>query len=103
MKTYPVLNEASRYEDASGGGGIVPGVFNLGTSSRGAVSFTNLPLYLRGKNSQFPLDRRFIGLQRRYGRGGEIQELLLCLCREWNPGRSLVPTLTATPISVCYR
>jgi hypothetical protein len=35
------------------------------------VSFTPLPLYSRGKNSRYPLDRRLGGLQDRFGQRGE--------------------------------
>jgi hypothetical protein len=44
---------------------------------RCVVSFTPLPLYLRGKSSLYPLDRRLDGPQSRSGRYGEGKDLAL--------------------------
>jgi hypothetical protein len=38
--------------------------------------FTRLPLYPRGKNTQYPLDRRLAGPQSRSGRRGEEKNAL---------------------------
>jgi hypothetical protein len=58
------------------------------------VIVTLRPLYPRGKNSRYPLDRRLGGLQSRCGRGGEEEKSQLL------PGiepRSLVTILTELP------
>jgi hypothetical protein len=41
------------------------------------VSFTPLPLYLRGKSSRYSIDRRLDGPQSRSGRCGEEKNLAL--------------------------
>jgi hypothetical protein len=46
-----------------------------GTSWRWAVRFTPRPLYLRGKNSRYPSNRRLGGPQTRSGRRGEYKIL----------------------------
>jgi hypothetical protein len=46
------------------------------------VSFTPLPVYLRGKNPQYPLDR-LGGPQSQYGHGGE--EKYLAISGIWTP------------------
>jgi hypothetical protein len=43
-----------------GSGYIDPHFLDLGTSWRWVVSFTPRPLYPRGKNPRYPLDRRFL-------------------------------------------
>jgi hypothetical protein len=52
-------------------GGIAPRILDLGTRWRWVVSFTSRPLYHKGKNPWYPLDRRLGGPQSRSGRGGE--------------------------------
>jgi hypothetical protein len=48
---------------------------DLGTSWRWVVSFMPLPLYMRGKSSRYPLDRRLGGPQSQSGRRGEEKTL----------------------------
>jgi hypothetical protein len=50
---------------------------DLGTIWRWVVSFTPLPLYLRGKGLQYPLDRRLGGAQILSRRCGEEKNLAL--------------------------
>jgi hypothetical protein len=54
-----------------GSGGIPWCILNLGASWRWVASFTPRPLYPRGKNFRYPLDRRMGESQSRYGRGGK--------------------------------
>jgi hypothetical protein len=58
-------------------GCIDPHFLDLGTSCRWVVSFTPLPLYLRGKSPLYPLYRRLGGPQSRFGRNGEVKILAL--------------------------
>jgi len=55
-------------------GGIAPRILNLGARWRWVVSFTHRPLYPRGKNPRYPLDRTLGGPQSRSGRGGSRRE-----------------------------
>jgi hypothetical protein len=50
---------------------IDPRILDLGTRWRWVVGFTPRPLYSRGKNTRYPLDRRLCGPQSRSGRRGE--------------------------------
>jgi hypothetical protein len=52
-----------------GGGCIYPCFLALSTSWRWVVSFKPRPLYRRGKNPRYPLDRSLGGSQNRYGHG----------------------------------
>jgi hypothetical protein len=54
-----------------GSGCIDPHFLDLGTSWRWVDKFTPRPLYPRGKNPRYPLDRRLGGPQSRSGRFGE--------------------------------
>ena len=51
--------------------GIAPLILNLGARRRLVASFMPRPLYLRGTNSRFPLNRKLGGSQIRSGRFGE--------------------------------
>jgi hypothetical protein len=59
MKAYGVVNV------------LIHIFLDLGISWRWMISFTPLPLYLRGKSSQYTLGRRLGGPQSRSGRPGE--------------------------------
>jgi hypothetical protein len=60
-------------------------ILDLGARWRWAVSFTSPPLYPRGKDPGYPLDRRMGGPQNRSG-SCRVQKNLLPY-RESNPGR----------------
>jgi hypothetical protein len=51
-------------------GNIAPDII-LGTRWRIVVSFTPRPLYIRGKNPRYPLEKKQGGFQSRSRRGGE--------------------------------
>jgi hypothetical protein len=51
-------------------------IHNLGTKWRRVVSFTPLPLYPRGKSSQYPSHVRLVGSQNCFGRCGERKYLM---------------------------
>jgi hypothetical protein len=55
-----------------GSGGIGPLILDIGTR-RWVVSFTPRPLYSKGKNPRYPLDRRLGGPQSRSGCGGVVK------------------------------
>jgi len=50
---------------------IAPRILNLGAKWRLVVSFTPRPLYSRGKNTRYALDRTLGGPHSRSGRDGE--------------------------------
>jgi hypothetical protein len=52
---------ALSHEGVWGSGCTYPHFLDIGTSWKWAVSFTPRPLYLRGKNPRYPLDRRLGG------------------------------------------
>jgi len=52
-KVVRVLNCVLRHEDVWRCGRIVPGILNFGARWRRVVSFTPLPLYLRGKSLRY--------------------------------------------------
>jgi hypothetical protein len=54
-------------------------ILDLGTIWRRVVSFTSRPLYPRGKNLWYPLNRRLGEPQSRYGRCEEEQNLVTCI------------------------
>jgi hypothetical protein len=62
-----LANYALLHEGVWGSGCTSSHLLHLGTSWRQAVSFTPLPLYLRGKIPRHPLDRRLGGPQSRSG------------------------------------
>jgi hypothetical protein len=64
-------------ENVWGSKGIAPCIFNHSTRLRWGVSFTLRPLYTRGKNNQYPLDRKKGRSQNQYGRCRERKNLLL--------------------------
>jgi hypothetical protein len=74
-----------------GSGCIDPRILDLGTSWRWAVTFTPRPLYLRGKNSRYPSDRRLGGPQSRSGQGG----------LEIRPVRGTARSLSLSRIYLC--
>jgi hypothetical protein len=51
-------------------------ILDLGTSWRGAISFTPRPLYPSGKSHRFPLHMMLDGTQSRHERCGEKKNLL---------------------------
>jgi len=78
---------APLHEGVLGSGGIIPRIFNLVSRRRWAVSFTPRPLYLRGRNSLYPLDWRLGEAQSRFGHGGEEKKfhpLLLPWVETWS-------------------
>jgi hypothetical protein len=91
-----LTNYALAHEGVWGSGYIDPRFLGLGTSWRWVVSFTPLPLYLRGKSPRYPLDRRLGGPQSRYGRRGEEKILDPTGTRTPNP-RSSSPWPVAIP------
>jgi hypothetical protein len=52
---------------------VDPYYLDLGNRWRRVVSFTPRPLYPRGENPRYPLDRRLGGPQGRSGRHGEVK------------------------------
>jgi hypothetical protein len=67
-----LTNQALRLEGVWGSGCVDPHFFDLGTSWRRVVRFMPRPLYPRGKNPLYPLDRKLGGPQNLSGRrGGE--------------------------------
>jgi hypothetical protein len=62
---------ALRHEGVWGSGCIDPYFLDLRISWRWVVSFTTWPLYSRGKNPRYSLDRRLGGPQSQSGRRGE--------------------------------
>jgi hypothetical protein len=73
-KVVPVLNYAMK---ASGVCVCIDQrIIDLGTSWRWVVSFTPQPLYPRGRNCRYPLDRRLGGPQNRSRRRGEEKNLV---------------------------
>jgi hypothetical protein len=66
-------NQALRHEDLWGSGCIYPYFLDLSTSWRWVLSFATQPLYPRGKNPWYPLDRRLGGPQSQSGRYGEVK------------------------------
>jgi len=64
-----------------GNGGSALRIPSLGTRWRRMVSLTPRPLYLRGKNPWYPLNRRLGGPQSRSGRS-DREKSLHCPCRE---------------------
>jgi hypothetical protein len=60
-----------------GSGCIDPRILDLGINWRWAVSFTDRPLYPRGKSSRYSLNRRLDGDQNRSGQNGEEKILSL--------------------------
>jgi hypothetical protein len=76
------------------------GIFlNFGTSWRWVVSFTHRPLYPRGKNTRYPLDRRLGGPQSRSPRSGEEKILETTGTRTPTP-RSCSPYPVAIPTAL---
>jgi hypothetical protein len=72
MNRYPLRNLEPRHENVLQNGDITPHILNLSTRSRSVDrSFTPRPLYPRGSNPRYPLNRRLGGPQDRSGRGGE--------------------------------
>jgi len=59
-----------------GSGGTAPRIISFGSRWTWVVSFTSLPLYLRGKSSRYPLDRRLDRSQSCCGRSGEDRKSL---------------------------
>jgi hypothetical protein len=79
-KFVPVLNKVRRLEDVLGSGDIAPLILDLGTSWI-VISFTPRPLYPRGKNIRYPVERRLGGLLTQPGRCGEERNSSRCTCR----------------------
>jgi hypothetical protein len=57
-KLFLCLTKHHAMKTYRGSGGIATRILNLGCRWRWVVSFTPWPLYLRGKSSSYPLDRR---------------------------------------------
>jgi hypothetical protein len=62
----------------------------------GCGRFTPRPRNPPGKSPRYPLDRRLVGPQSRYGHGGEEKTYHRHPCREQNPGRP-APSLVSIP------
>jgi hypothetical protein len=72
-KVVPVLllTEHHALNEYWGSGGIAVRILDLDTRCRWVVSFTPRQLYLQGKSSSYPLDRRLDGPQSRSGCSGK--------------------------------
>jgi hypothetical protein len=62
-------------------GDIVPHIIDLGTISRGVVSFTPRQLNQQGKNPWYPFDKSLIGLQSRSERSNIKMDLKQIGCK----------------------
>jgi hypothetical protein len=84
-----------------GSGVIGPGIFNLYTRRRGAVSFTSQPLFPLRKRLRYPLDRRMGGSQEPVWNCWRREKSHNFPCWELNPGctdrSSLVAILSELP------
>jgi hypothetical protein len=90
--------KALRHEGVWGSGCIDLHFLDVGTSWRWVVSFTPRSLYLRGKRSHYPLDRRLGGPQSWSGR---CEEKILDLTGIRTPTpRSSSPQLVAIPTTL---